>query len=114
MNMGAENALDAFQRPLQIAAHAPDQLRMLRRLAGHERPLPDRVEHALRARPWQLLVPQHEKRRGHLVARYADAPLALTGGIDLLGRVDPSAIERDDDAVGLGIVQARRYRHRAP
>ena len=88
----AEHAIDALERPLEIARQRPPRTGRARRLAlGTRAPLSIASRHATEPGPGELLVAHGREGPRHVVARHDDADFSLRLRIDLFGASRRSA-----------------------
>lgn len=113
VHAGRQDAVDAPERPLQLARQPGHELSVLGRLARDELAAIGRVEQAARLGPRQLLVAHGREGPRRVVARDGDAELPLGLRVGLFDRVDAGLIEGDDDTVRVGLVERGRDRDRA-
>ena len=113
VNARREHTVDVAERSLELTCETGDELRVLRGLARHELTTIDRIEEAVRSRPWQLLVCHGRQRTSRIVARDEDAKAPFGGGVGLLRGVDALLIERDDDAIRVALFETGSHRNRA-
>ncbi len=113
MHSCGHDAVHALERPLEVPREPRHDLRVLGGAARDESPLLDRGQHAGRIRTREPLLAHGHERARNVIAWHQDAEVPLGPGVRLLGRVHPGPIERDDDPVGVPLVDPDHHRNGA-